>query len=106
MAFRLLAVAGVALLLHPNMRKNEKLLLAAAACVFFSMYIEKGVGLIVAGFIPNPFDQVHEYAPSLLEMMIALGIWATGFFVLTVLYKIAVSVKEEVQGQEQALPTT
>jgi len=28
--------------------------------------------------------------------MIALGIWATGFFVLTVLYKIAISVKEEV----------
>jgi molybdopterin-containing oxidoreductase family membrane subunit len=60
------------------------------------MYIEKGVGLIVAGFIPNPFGQVREYAPSIPELMIALGVWATGFFVLTVLYKIAISVKEEV----------
>ena len=94
--FTILAVAGAGLLLHPNIRKNEKMLLAAAACVFFSMYIEKGVGLIVAGFIPNPFDQVREYAPSIPELMIALGIWATGFFVLTVLYKIAISVKEEV----------
>jgi molybdopterin-containing oxidoreductase family membrane subunit len=30
--------------------------------------------------------------------MIVLGIWATGFFVLTVLYKIAISVKEEVEA--------
>jgi molybdopterin-containing oxidoreductase family membrane subunit len=94
--FAILAIAGVVLLLHPDIRKNDNMLLAAAACVFFSMYIEKGIGLIVAGFIPNPLDQVREYAPSLPEMMIAIGIWATGFFVLTVLYKIAVSVKEEV----------
>jgi molybdopterin-containing oxidoreductase family membrane subunit len=96
--FAILATAGVVLLLHPDIRKNDKMLLAASACVFFSMYIEKGVGLIVAGFIPNPLDQVREYSPRLLEIMIALGIWATGFFVLTVLYKIAVSVKEELQA--------
>jgi molybdopterin-containing oxidoreductase family membrane subunit len=62
------------------------------------MYLEKGVGLIVAGFIPNPLDQIREYAPSIPEIMIALGVWATGFFVLTILYKIAISVKEELQG--------
>jgi molybdopterin-containing oxidoreductase family membrane subunit len=60
------------------------------------MWLEKGLGLVVAGFIPNPFDQVREYTPSILELMIALGVWATGFFVLTILYKIAASVKEEV----------
>ena len=96
--FAILAVVGVVLLLHPDIRKNDKMLLAASACVFFSMYIEKGVGLIVAGFIPNPLDQVSEYSPRLLEILIALGIWATGFFVLTVLYKIAVSVKEELKA--------
>jgi molybdopterin-containing oxidoreductase family membrane subunit len=94
--FAILALAGVVLLLHPNIRKNDSLLLAASACVFFSMYIEKGIDLIVAGFIPNPLDQIREYAPSIPELMIVLGIWATGFFILTVLYKIAVSVKEEV----------
>jgi molybdopterin-containing oxidoreductase family membrane subunit len=30
--------------------------------------------------------------------MIALGVWALGFLVLTALYKIAVGVKEEVHG--------
>ena len=94
--FVILAVAALALLLNPNTRRDEKLLKIAAACVFFSMWLEKGLGLIVAGFIPNPFDQVREYAPSIPEIFIALGIWATGAFVLTVLYKIAISVKEEV----------
>ena len=34
--------------------------------------------------------------PTVPELMIALGVWATGFLVLTVLYKIATSVKEEI----------
>ncbi|MGC8490225.1 MAG: sulfate reduction electron transfer complex DsrMKJOP subunit DsrP [Syntrophobacteraceae bacterium] len=96
--FVILAVAGVVLLLHPNIRKNENILIAACLCVFFSMYLDKGVGLIVGGFIPNMLGQVHQYVPTVPELMIAIGIWATGFFVLTVLYKIAVSVKEEVRG--------
>jgi len=49
----------------------------------------------VAGFIPNPFNHVREYTPTIPELMIALGVWATGFFVLTILYKVAISVKEE-----------
>lgn len=93
--FTILAVAAVVLLLNPKTRNSEKMLLTAAACVFFSMWIEKGVTLVVAGFIPNPLGHIREYAPTLPEIMIALGVWATGFFVLTVLYKIAISVKEE-----------
>ena len=53
------------------------------------------MGLVVGGFIPNPFDRVTEYSPTAPELLITLGIWATGFFVLTILFKIAVSVKEE-----------
>jgi molybdopterin-containing oxidoreductase family membrane subunit len=30
--------------------------------------------------------------------MIALGVWAAGFLVLTILFKIAVSIKEEVRA--------
>jgi hypothetical protein len=41
---------------------------------------------------------VNEYIPTLMEGMITLGVYALGFFVLTILFKIAVSVKEEVQG--------
>jgi hypothetical protein len=31
-------------------------------------------------------------------MMISVGVWGTGIFVITVLYKITVSVKEEVSA--------
>ena len=96
--FVILAIAGVALLFNPEVRTNDNVLIAAWCCVFFSMYLDKGVGLIVGGFVPNMFGQVHEYLPTIPELMIAIGIWATGFFTLSVLYKIAVSVKEELRA--------
>jgi molybdopterin-containing oxidoreductase family membrane subunit len=97
-AFVILALAGLALLINPKTRKDEKTLKIACVCVFTSMWLEKGLGLVVAGFIPNPFEHVNEYAPTIPEIMIGLGIWATGFLVLTILYKIAISVKEEVSS--------
>ncbi len=97
-AFVILALAGLALLINPKTRKDEKTLKIACVCVFTSMWLEKGLGLVVAGFIPNPFEHVNEYAPTIPELMIALGVWATGFLVLTILYKIAISVKEEVSS--------
>jgi len=54
----------------------------------------------VGGFIPNPFEGVTEYWPTLRETSIALGVWALGFLVLTLLYKIAISVREETEGIE------
>ena len=68
----------------------------ACAAVFISTWIDKGLGLVVGGFIPNPFERITEYWPTLPEVVITVGIWALGFFVITILYKIAVSVKEEV----------
>jgi molybdopterin-containing oxidoreductase family membrane subunit len=62
--------------------------------VFLSLWIDKGIGLIVAAFVPSPLGAVTGYAPSLPEMLIALGIWAVGSLILTVLYKIALSVRE------------
>ncbi len=97
-AFAVLAVGALALLINPKTRKNEQTLKIACAMVFLSMYLEKGLGLVVAGFIPNPMEHVVEYAPTIPELMIGAGVWATGFFILTILYKIAVSVKEEVEG--------
>jgi molybdopterin-containing oxidoreductase family membrane subunit len=53
------------------------------------------MGLVVGGFIPNPFERVVEYAPTGPELSITLGVWAIGFLILTILYKVAVGVKEE-----------
>jgi len=91
----ILAAVAMALLIFPQIRKNEKLLSLAAISVFISLWIDKGFGLVIGGFVPNPFERVTEYWPTLPETLITIGVWSVGFLVLTVLYKIAVSIKEE-----------
>jgi Ni/Fe-hydrogenase subunit HybB-like protein len=94
-ASSILAVISLFLLIPPKFRKNEKLLVVACIATFSSLWIDKGFGLIVGGFVPNPFEQITQYWPTLPETLITLAVWAIGFLVLTVLYKIAVSIKEE-----------
>jgi len=91
-----LAVVGTVLLVVPGVRRNDTMLAAACILVFISLWIDKGLCLVVAGFIPSPMATITEYAPSLFEVIIAIGVWAMGFLILSILYKIAVSVKEEV----------
>ncbi|HUB32568.1 MAG TPA: NrfD/PsrC family molybdoenzyme membrane anchor subunit [Bryobacteraceae bacterium] len=89
----LLGAGSLVLLLVPRWRRNDTLLAAACAMVFFSLWIDKGIGLIVAAFVPSPLGAVTEYAPTLPEAAISLGIWALGALILTFLYKIALSVR-------------
>ncbi len=95
----ILAVVAIGILVFPFLRRNEMILAFASACVFISLWIDKGFGLIVGGFVPNPFEGITEYWPTAPEFLIAAGVWAIGFLVLTILYKIAVSVKEESGGE-------
>ncbi len=90
-----LAFVGIYLLVNPNTRRNQSLLPWALIAVFISTWIDKGMGLVVGGFIPNPFETVTEYSPTAPELMITLGVYGIGFLILTVLYKVAVSVKQE-----------
>ena len=91
-----MAVIATLMLLVPSIRKNETTLAIACVLVFFSLWIEKGVTLVITGFIPNPLEKITEYVPTIPELAITVGVWATGFLVLTILYKVAVSVKEEI----------
>jgi len=86
-------VLSAILLLLPLTRKNNAWLVAACIGVFGSLWIEKGLTLVVAGFVPTPLGHISEYAPTLPEVFITLGIWATGILVLTLLYKIAIAIK-------------
>ena len=91
-----LMLISIILLVNPITRKNEGVLTVACITTFIGTWIDKGLGMIAGGFVPNPLHHVSEYIPTIPEILIALGVWATGFFVLTILFKIAVSVKEEV----------
>ena len=90
-----LMVIGIILTVNPITRKNEGVLAVACVLIFLGTWIDKGLGMIAGGFTPNPLHHVNEYIPSLPEIMIALAVWAMGFLILTVLFKIAVGVKEE-----------
>ena len=92
-----LMVLGIILLVNPVTRKNEGVLAVACIAVFAGTWIDKGLGMISGGFVPNPLHEVNEYIPTIPELIISLAIWCLGFLVLTALYKIAISVKEEVQ---------
>ena len=91
----LLSVASLVLLLVPSLRRNPRALPLACVSVFLSLWIDKGLGLIVGGFVPTPLGAVTEYSPTLPEMTIALGIWAIGCLMITVFYKIALSVRSD-----------
>ncbi len=90
------ALVALILLIIPTTRRRQDILAVACASVIISTWIDKGFGLVLGGFIPNPFERVFEYWPTVPEVFISVGVWAIGFFILTVLYKIVVSVKDEV----------
>jgi len=94
-AFMGLAVFSLVLLINPSTRKNPLTMAIACAAVFISLWIEKGLTLVIGGFVPNPFNQITEYLPTMPELLISLAVWSLGFLLLTFLYKIAVSVKKE-----------
>jgi molybdopterin-containing oxidoreductase family membrane subunit len=94
----ILMLISIILLVNPITRKNEGVLTVACVATFVGTWIDKGLGMISGGFVPNPMHHVTEYIPTIPELLIALGVWALGFFILTVLFKIAVSVKEEVRA--------
>ena len=88
------AITSLTLLVFPGIRKNEKILAFACAILFISLWIDKGFGLVIGGFVPNMFEGITEYWPTLPEAIITSGVWAIGLLVLTVLYKVAISVRE------------
>lgn len=94
----ILMIVGIILTVIPQTRKNETSLMVACIVIIVGTWIDKGLGMISGGFVPNPMHEVNEYAPSLPEIGITIGVYAIGALVLTVLYKMAVSVKEEVHG--------
>ncbi len=87
-------VIGVFIMLIPPLRRKEGFLILGCAAIVLGTWIDKGVGLVIGGFIPNPFEKITEYQPTLPEISITLAIWATGFLILTVLYKMVIYLKE------------
>lgn len=91
-ALTLNVLATLTLTIHP-LRRNKAVLLPACVVLFVAIWIEKGFGLIVPGFVPSPWGDVVEYVPTWVEIAVTLGIWAMGLFVLTALIRAALPIE-------------
>ena len=49
----------------------------------------------MGGFAVTPLEHVAGYAPTLPELLISLGVYGVGFLILTLLYNMAIRVREE-----------
>ncbi len=89
-----LAFAGFLLLLFTG--RSDGVLAFSCAAIFTAMWIDKGLGLIVPGFVPSPLGEIASYIPTVPEVLITGGIWALGLLLVTVLFRVTVAIKSRV----------
>ena len=92
-----LAVFSLILLFTPKLRKNESLLAVACVAVVASLWIDKGLAMVVAGFVPSVLGGITDYIPTFPELMISLAIYALGLLCVTIFYKVALSVRHQLR---------
>lgn len=92
MAVAMVMLATVILTIHP-LRRSPRWLYTACALLFAGILVEKGLGTIIPGFVPEPWGRIDEYLPTWVELVVGLGIWAMGAFVFTVLAKAAIPIE-------------
>jgi len=92
-----LAVSATFLLLIPSIRNNFRVLPLICGMVFVAIWLDKGAGMLTGGFVPSPLGHITPYFPSLTETFIGVGLYAFGALVLTLLYKIVLSVRESLE---------
>lgn len=85
-------VISAVLLMRPKIHQHLRTLDIACVLVFIAIWIEKGMGLIIPGFIPSTLHEWVEYLPSATEWKITAGIWAGGLLIYTLLLKVAIPV--------------
>ncbi len=87
-----MTIIAALLMLNPNVLARRWMLNAACVLAFIGIWIEKGMGLIIPGFVPSTLHEIVEYLPNLLEWKIMAGIWAFGLIIYTVALKATISV--------------
>ncbi len=91
----IMAFGCLSILIPPKRRHDPRLLPYALIMLVIASWIDKGLGLLIGGFTPNPFKGVTMYTPTLPEITVAVAIYAVGLLVLSILWKIALEVKKE-----------
>jgi len=85
-------IAAFFLFMIPKTRKRFLTLNLGCGLIFFGVFVEKGMGLVVPGMTPDALGEIYEYAPSLNEWAVTVGVFGVGALVLTVLVKVSVPI--------------
>jgi Ni/Fe-hydrogenase subunit HybB-like protein len=96
--FVVLTVIALIIMINPRTRESPVYLAIGCLTTFFSLWIEKGVSLVIGGFIPSPLESITQYTPTLPEISITLGVWSIGFLILIILYRVTLGVREETEA--------
>lgn len=98
-------VVAMVLLVLPVSR-SLKWLNVTCVLSITGIWIEKGMGLVIPGFIPTPLGAIVEYQPSLDEALICFGIWSLGLLCYTVFLRMSVPILQGrlSKADEDALP--
>ena len=86
-------VIAFIIFLIPQTRKRITTLNLGCLLVIIGVWIEKGPGFVIPGFVPDPLGEIYEYIPNFLELMVSFGIWATGLLIFTLLMKVAIPIE-------------
>ena len=73
--------------------RNANVLRAACGAAVLGVWVEKGMGLVIPGFVPSPLGEVVDYTPSFTEFCVSAAIWAAGALIYTLLLKAAVPIE-------------
>lgn len=87
-----LNTAAAALLLSSDLGKHRTGTALACIASLVGIWIEKGIGLIVPGFVPSTLHEYVEYVPNSVEWRVTAAIIAGGLMVYTIGAKISVAV--------------
>jgi len=88
-----LNMVAVVLLTVRRYRRSSALLNLACVLAFTGIWLEKGMGTVIPGFIPTPLGEVFEYTPTAIELGVSLGIWAMCALVFTVMAKAGIALE-------------
>jgi molybdopterin-containing oxidoreductase family membrane subunit len=87
-----MTVIAALVFLCPKVYDHPGMMNVGCGLAFVGIWIEKGMGMVLPGFVPSVLHEMVEYTPSVLEWKIMAGIWALGLMIYTLALKIAINI--------------
>ena len=61
--------------------------------IIVGVWIEKGPGFILPGFVPGSLGEIYDYIPNQVELFVSFGVWAAGLLIFTLFMKVAIPIE-------------